>query len=31
MVQGNIQTGTVAAVLPVDPTVRVVDAFGNPV
>ena len=31
MVQGDNQTGAVAAVLPVNPTVRVVDAFGNPV
>ena len=31
MVQGNNQTNTVATALPVNPTVRVVDAFGNPV
>ena len=31
MVQGNNQTNTVASALPVNPTVRVVDAFGNPV
>ena len=31
MVQGNNQTNTVAAALPVNPTVKVVDAFGNPV
>ena len=31
MVQGNNQTGAVSAVLPVNPTVMVVDAFGNPV
>ena len=31
MVQGNNQTNTVATVLPVNPTVRVVDAFGNAV
>ena len=31
MVQGNNQTGTVSAVLPVNPTVMVVDVFGNPV
>ena len=30
-VQGDSQTGTVATALPVNPTVKVVDAFGNPV
>ena len=31
MVQGNNQTSTVATALPVNPTVRVVDGFGNAV
>ena len=31
MVQGNNQTGAVSAVLPVNPAIMVVDAFGNPV
>jgi uncharacterized repeat protein (TIGR01451 family) len=30
-VQGDNQTNTVASLLPVNPTVRVVDAYGNPV